>query len=81
MEKDAYHEDAVAAAGGQFFPLALETLGYWTPSTLKTLKIIASKTTTCNTTSLSQAFQNLMEQSSVKLWTFDATRLSAIAFF
>ena len=81
MEKDAYHEDAVAAAGGQFFPLALETLGYWTPSTLKTLKIIASKTTTCNTTSLSQAFQNLMEQSSVKLWTFNATRLSAIAFF
>ena len=49
-----------------------ETLGHWTPSSLKTLKIIALKTTTCNTTSLSQAFQNLIEQLSVKLWTFNA---------
>ena len=72
MEKDAYHGDIVAAAGGEFFPLALETLGYWTPSSLKTLKIIALKTTTCNTRSLSQAFQNLFEQLSVKLWSFNA---------
>ena len=59
MEKDAYHDDIIAAAGGEFFPLALETLGYWTPSSLKTLKIIALKTTTCDSTSLSQALQNL----------------------
>ena len=26
MEKDAYHDDIVAAAGGEFFSLALETL-------------------------------------------------------
>ena len=37
MEKDAYRDDVVAAAGGEFFPLALETLGNWTPSSLKTL--------------------------------------------
>ena len=72
MEKDAYRDDVVTAAAGEFFPLALETLGYWTPSSLKTLKIIASKTTTCNTTSLSQAFQNLIEQLSLKLWLFNA---------
>ena len=62
----------VAAAGREFFPLVLETLGYWTPSSLKTLKIIALKTTTCNTTSVSQAFQYLTEQLSVKLWLFNA---------
>ena len=72
MEKDAYHDDIVAAAGREFFPLALETLGYWTPSSLKTLEIIMLKTTTCNTTFLSQAFQNLIEQLSVKLWLFNA---------
>ena len=57
-------------SGGQFYPLASETLGYWTPSSLKILKTIASKTTTCNTTSLAQAFENLMQQLSVRLWTF-----------
>ena len=62
----------VIAAGGQFYPLASETLGYWTPSSLKILKTIASKTTTCNTTSLAQAFENLMQQLSVRLWTFNA---------
>ena len=67
MEKDAYYDDIVAAAGGKFFPLALETVGYWTASSLKTLKIIALKTITCNTKSLSQTFQNLIEQLSVKL--------------
>ena len=72
MEKDAYHDDIVATAGGEFFPLALETLGYWTPSNLKTLKIIALKTTIFNTTSLFQAFQNLIEQVYVKLWLFNA---------
>ena len=72
MEKDAYHDDIVAAAGREFFPLALVTLGNWTPSSLMTLKIITLKTTTCNTTSLSQAFQNLIEQLSVKLWLFNA---------
>ena len=70
-EKDERHEEDVVSSGGLFFPLAVETLGYWTPSSLKTLKTIASKTT-CNTTSLSQAFSNLMQQLSVKLWVYNA---------
>ena len=57
------HEADVVSAGGQFFPLVVEMLGYWTPSSLKTLKIIASKTTSCNITSLSRAFSNLMQYS------------------
>ena len=71
-EKDERHEEDVVSSGGLFFPLAVETLGYWTPSSLKTLKTIASKTTSCNTTSLSQAFSNLMQQLSVKLWVYNA---------
>ena len=69
-EKDELHEEDVVSSGGLFFPLAVETLGYWTPSSLQTLKTIASKTTSCSTTSLSQAFSNLMQQLSVKLWVY-----------
>ena len=39
MEIYAYHDDIVAAAGGEFFSLALETLRYRTPSSLKTIYI------------------------------------------
>ena len=35
MEKDAYHDETVAAAGGEFSSLALKTLRCWTPSCLK----------------------------------------------
>ena len=78
LEKDDRHEENVIAAGGQFYPLASETLGYWTPSSLKILKTIASKTTTCNTTSLAQAFENLMQQLSVRLWTFNARMVHSL---
>ena len=54
------------------------TLGYWTASSLKILKTIASKTTTCNTTSLAQAFENLMQQLSVRLWTFNARMVHSL---
>ena len=70
--------DPPLAAGGQFYHLASETLGYWTPSSLKILKTIASKTTTCNTTSLAQAFENLMQQLSVRLWTFNARMVHSL---
>ena len=50
----------------EFYPLVAETLGYWTPSNLKTLRAIASKTMTYSNISVS-SFKNLRKQLSVKL--------------
>ena len=35
VEKDVHHEEAVLGAGGIFIPLAVETLGLWSPASLK----------------------------------------------
>ena len=48
MEKDYKHEDSVLKCGGQFFPLAVESFGFWTPTSLQTLRTIVAKTTTYN---------------------------------
>ncbi len=36
-EKDAHHQADVEAAGGCFYPLIVETFGFWTPASLVTL--------------------------------------------
>ena len=41
VEKDAHHEEAVLGAGGIFIPLAVESLGLWSPASLKILRDIA----------------------------------------
>ena len=43
-EKDIRHEAEVAATGGFFYPLVVESFGFWTPTSLAVLKTIASKT-------------------------------------
>ena len=43
-EKDNRHWEAVERTGCMFFPLAIETLGVWSPNSLETLKIIARRT-------------------------------------
>ena len=48
IEKDEKHERAVTQAGGHFYPLIVETLGHWSPSSLETLKTIASKASSMN---------------------------------
>ena len=45
MEKDAHYEEAVLGDGGIFIPLAVETLGLWSPVSLKVLRNIAIRTT------------------------------------
>ena len=44
--KDAAHEAAVSASGGEFFPLVVESFGVWASSSLSTLRQIASRATT-----------------------------------
>ena len=55
--KDIHHEAHVVAAGGSFFPLVV-----WTPSSLNTLKSIASKISGVSNISFSQSYNNLMQQ-------------------
>ena len=45
MEKDAHHEEAVLGAGGIFIPLAVESLGLWSPASSKLLRDIAVRAT------------------------------------
>ncbi|XP_062518264.1 uncharacterized protein LOC134193447 [Corticium candelabrum] len=45
-EKDAHHQADVEAANGCFYPLIVEMFDSWTPASLATLRIIASKTMT-----------------------------------
>ena len=37
VKKDAHREEAVLGAGGIFIPLAVESLGLWSPPSLKIL--------------------------------------------
>ena len=48
MEKDSKHEEDVVSAGSLFFPLVVESLGLWTPSSLHTLRTIASRASSVN---------------------------------
>ena len=72
MEKDERHEREVTAAGGIFIPLVVETLGLWSPNSLKVLCSITSTASTLNGISRGQAINNLLQQLSVRLWTFNA---------
>ena len=65
----------VLAAGGLFFPLVVESLGLWTPSSLKTLKVIASKSSSLNGTPLSLAVSYLHQGLSIRLWGYNAQML------
>ena len=68
VEKDAHHEEAVLGVGGIFFPLAVETLGLWSPASLKVLRDIAVRTTNRSGAGAALACCHFVEQLSVCLW-------------
>ena len=70
--KDKQHENNAVAAGGQFYPLIVETFGVWTPFAGETLKDIARRTTARNGLSPKKAFNNLIQQLSICLWRYNA---------
>ena len=71
MEKDSKHAGSVEVEG-HFFPLVTETLGVWTPSNLLLLRTFAGRTTLRNGLSPSIVARNLVQQLSVKLWSYNA---------
>ena len=72
MAKDARHEEGVIAAGGVFFPLVVGMLGLWTTHSLKTLWLIATRASALSGITRGQAFSNLIQQLSVKLWCYNS---------
>ena len=67
LEKDdKYHED-VSLSDSSFYPLIAETLGIWSPNSLRILKIIALWSAVTSNLSASQAVMNLHERLSVCL--------------
>ena len=68
VEKDAHHEETVLGAGRIFIPLAVETLGLWSPASLKVLKDIALRMTNKSGAGIAFACCHFIEQLSVCSW-------------
>ena len=67
VKKDAHYEEAVLGAGG-FIPLAVETLGLWSPANLKVLRDIAIRTKNRSGAGIALVCCHFLEQLSVCLW-------------
>ena len=70
--QDFRHADRVTAADGIFYPLAVETLGLWTPYSLKILRSIASRISAMSHMTFSKSLNNLLQQLPVKVWSYNA---------
>jgi len=72
LAKDEKHLAAVEKVGADFIPLVVETFGVWTPFALRTLNIIANRSTPRSGVPPRLARKNLLQQLSVALWTYNA---------
>ena len=72
LAKDQRHRDSVEEAGCDFIPLVVETFGVWSPFALKSLNVIADRTTARSGCSTRLARKHLLQQLSVSLWTSNA---------
>ena len=54
-EKDKKHNDDVTHAGALFYPLVVESLGFWSAHSLETLKIIAKRAALHNNITVMQS--------------------------
>ena len=62
----------VESLGALFFPLVVESFGRWTAHSIKLLKSIAGRVALSANISKSLAYSNLIQQLSIKLWSFNA---------
>ena len=74
-DKDYHYEAVVRAAGGIFVPLAVASLGLWSPHSLGVLRNIALRTTSKSGAPSTLAFCHLLEQLSVCLWRYNSRML------
>ena len=71
FEKDSKHAGSVEEVGGRFFPLVTKMVEVWTSSSFLLLCTFAERTTLHNGLSPSVTAHNLMQQISVKLWSYN----------
>ena len=73
LAKTFRHADRVTAAGGIFYPLAVETVSFWTPYCLKILHFIALRISTMSHMMFSKSLiKQLITTITVKLWSYNA---------
>ena len=72
LEKDSHYRATVESLGALFFPLVVESFGLWTAHSIKLLKSIAGRVALSANISKSLAYSNLIQQLSIKLWSFNA---------
>ena len=72
MEKGARHDTFVTSTGSKFESVVVESFGLWSPHSLRTLKIIARKSSFHSHQTINQAVSNLHQQLSVKLWLYNS---------
>ena len=77
VKKMPRHEANVTTAGGLFYPLVFESLGFISSFTPKTLKGVRSKTSSIRGMPFPRAFKNILEKLSVKVWCYNAKMLHA----
>ena len=65
-DKDACHAQQVEEEGGLFFPLAVDSLGLWTPSSLRVIRQIASRASSLGHIPRAQAINHLLQQLSMQ---------------
>ena len=68
VKKDAHHKETVLGAGRIFITSAVETLGVWSPDSLRILREIAVRTTNRSGASTTLAVTIFIEQLSTCLW-------------
>ena len=74
-EKDGKHYDDVTRTGTMFFPLAVESLGLWSPSSLEILKTIARRAALTSQMIITQLVCCLHQQLSICLWRHNSRLL------
>ena len=72
ISKCMKYNTQVFSSGALFFPLAVELFGTWSDVSLNTLKTIASKTVSVTSIPFIQSSNNLLQQLSVKMWSYNA---------
>ena len=66
LEKIVHYEEEVESSGCDVYPLVIESLGVWIPSSLETLKIMARRTVLTTGTTIAKATHYFLQQLSVR---------------
>ena len=61
LEKSVHYEEELESSGYDFYPLVIESLGVWSPSSLETLKIMARRTVLITGTTMVKATQYFLQ--------------------